>query len=67
MATAERGRAIGVNDSLAGVVSVIMALLTGPLIQWSGLPAAGMDGRPGVGAAAAAAARGQDQGTPGAR
>jgi MFS family permease len=41
-ATAERGRAIGVNDSFAGGVSVLAALVTGPLIEWSGLPAAGM-------------------------
>lgn len=40
--TAERGRAIGVNDSFAGAMSVLMALVTGPLIQWSGLPAAGL-------------------------
>lgn len=40
--TAERGRAIGVNDSFAGAMSVMMALVTGPLIQWSGLPAAGL-------------------------
>ncbi len=39
--TTERGRAIGVNDSFAGAVSVIMGLVTGPLIQWSGLPTAG--------------------------
>ena len=39
--TTERGRAIGVNDSFAGAVSVIMALVTGPLIQWYGLPTAG--------------------------
>ena len=40
--TAERGRAIGVNDSFAGAVSVLMALVTGPLIEFSGLPAAGL-------------------------
>ncbi len=39
--TAERGRAIGVNDSVAGGVSVLVAIATGPLIEWSGLPAAG--------------------------
>ena len=39
--TTERGRAIGVNDSFAGAVSVIMALVTGPLIHWCGLPTAG--------------------------
>jgi MFS family permease len=40
-ATHERGRAIGVNESFAGGISVVMALVTGPLIQWSGLPATG--------------------------
>jgi hypothetical protein len=40
--TAERGRAIGVNDSAAGAISVVAALVTGPLVQWSGLPAAGL-------------------------
>ena len=40
--TVERGRAIGVNDSFAGAMSVLMALVTGPLIEWSGLPAAGL-------------------------
>ena len=39
--TERRGRAIGVNDSLAGGVSVLTALITGPLIEWNGLPAAG--------------------------
>ncbi len=39
--TQERGRAIGVNDSVAGGVSVFCALVTGPLIELSGLPAAG--------------------------
>ncbi|OGA52677.1 MAG: hypothetical protein A3G25_02880 [Betaproteobacteria bacterium RIFCSPLOWO2_12_FULL_63_13] len=38
----ERGRAIGVNDSFAGAMSVAMAVVTGPLIEWSGLPAAGL-------------------------
>jgi MFS family permease len=40
--TQQRGRAIGLNDSLAGAVSVLTALVTGPLIDWSGLPAAGI-------------------------
>lgn len=40
--TYERGRAIGVNDSFAGGISVAMAVVTGPLIEWSGLPAAGL-------------------------
>jgi MFS family permease len=39
--TAERGRAIGVNDSFAGGVTVITALVAGPLAEWAGLPAAG--------------------------
>lgn len=42
VATAHRGRAIGVSESLGGAVSVLMALVTGPLIEYSGLPAAGM-------------------------
>ena len=40
--TVERGRAIGVNDSFAGGVTLAMALVTGPLIQWWSLPAAGL-------------------------
>ena len=40
--TAERGRTIGVNDTCAGGIAVVMAVLTGPLIAWSGLPAAGL-------------------------
>jgi MFS family permease len=40
-ATAQRGRAIGVNDSVAGGVSVISALVTGPVVEWYGLWAAG--------------------------
>lgn len=40
--TAERGRAIGINDSCAGGMSVVAALITGPLIEWNGLPAAGI-------------------------
>ena len=40
--TAERGRAIGIGDSAAGAVTVVTALVTGPLVQWSGLPAAGI-------------------------
>ncbi|MBI4292079.1 MAG: MFS transporter [Betaproteobacteria bacterium] len=39
--TIERGRAIGVIESFAGAMSVAMALITGPLIEWRGLPAAG--------------------------
>jgi MFS family permease len=40
--TAERGRAIGVNDSFAGGMTIATALVTGPLVQWGGLPAAGL-------------------------
>jgi MFS family permease len=40
--TAERGRAIGVNDSFAGGMTIATALVTGPLVQWAGLPAAGL-------------------------
>ncbi|MBI2320119.1 MAG: MFS transporter [Betaproteobacteria bacterium] len=40
--TIERGRAIGVIESFAGAMSVLMALVTGPLIEWRGLPAAGL-------------------------
>jgi MFS family permease len=40
--TAERGRAIGVNDSFAGVITIVTALVTGPLVHWGGLPAAGI-------------------------
>jgi MFS family permease len=38
----ERGRAIGVNDSFGGAASVLTALVTGPLVEWYGLPAAGV-------------------------
>jgi MFS family permease len=40
--TEERGRTIGVNDTCAGAIAVVMAVLTGPLIAWAGLPAAGV-------------------------
>ena len=40
--TVHRGRAIGINDSFAGGMSVAAALATGPLIEWQGLPAAGI-------------------------
>ena len=39
--TSQRGRAIGVNDSCAGAMSVLAAVVTGPLVDWAGLPAAG--------------------------
>ncbi|MFM9972618.1 MAG: MFS transporter [Burkholderiales bacterium] len=37
----QRGRAIGVNESCAGAVNVLMALVTGPILQWWGLPMTG--------------------------
>lgn len=40
--TGERGRAIGVNESFAGAINVLMALVTGPILQWSGLPMTGL-------------------------
>jgi MFS family permease len=40
--TAQRGRAVGVNESFAGGITVVAALVTGPLIEWNGLPAAGI-------------------------
>ncbi len=40
--TSVRGRAIGVNDSGAGAMTVLAAVVTGPLVQWSGLWAAGI-------------------------
>lgn len=40
--TIERGRAIGVIESFAGAMSVLMAVITGPLLEWRGLPAAGL-------------------------
>jgi MFS family permease len=36
--TEERGRAIGLSDSFAGGTAVFAALVTGPVIEWSGLP-----------------------------
>ena len=38
----KRGRAIGVNDSFAGGITVAAAVVTGPLIEFSGLPATGL-------------------------
>ncbi len=40
--TAERGRALGVNDTCAAGISVMIAFVTGPLITWAGLSAAGL-------------------------
>lgn len=39
---AQRGRAVGVNDSFAGAAAVTSAIVTGPLIQSWGLGAAGI-------------------------
>jgi MFS family permease len=39
--TTERGRAIGLNDTFAGLTTVFAAIVTGPLIEWYGLPATG--------------------------
>ena len=40
--TAERGRAIGLNDSFGGSMTVLTAVITGPLIEVYGLPSAGL-------------------------
>jgi MFS family permease len=40
--TAHRGRAIGVSETGAGAMTVLAALVTGPLIEWASLPAAGL-------------------------
>jgi MFS family permease len=40
--TTERGRAIGIADSFAGAMAVLAAIVTGPMIDWAGLPAAGL-------------------------
>jgi MFS family permease len=40
--TGARGRAIGTNDSWAGGTSLVLALITGPLISTLGLAAAGV-------------------------
>jgi MFS family permease len=39
--TQERGRAIGVNETFAGGANVAMAVVTGPLLEYAGLPATG--------------------------
>ena len=39
--TVQRGRAIGVSESFAGGVNMITALMTGPIVEWGGLPASG--------------------------
>jgi MFS family permease len=40
--TSQRGRAIGVNDSGAGAMTVVAAAATGPLVECTSLPAAGI-------------------------
>ena len=40
--TSMRGRAIGTNDSWAGGVSLVLSIITGPLISAFGLPASGL-------------------------
>ena len=37
--TSMRGRAIGTNDSWAGGTSLVLSIITGPLISYAGLPA----------------------------
>ncbi|MGE3155820.1 MAG: hypothetical protein AB7K78_03815, partial [Xanthobacteraceae bacterium] len=37
-----RGRAIGVSDSGAGIMTLLAAVVTGPLIECTSLPAAGI-------------------------
>jgi MFS family permease len=40
--TAHRGRAIGLSETGAGAMAVLAAVVTGPLIEWASLPAAGI-------------------------
>ena len=40
--TEHRGRAIGVSETGAGAMTLLAAVVTGPLIEWAGLPAAGL-------------------------
>ncbi len=40
--TSMRGRAIGTNDSWAGGTSLVLSIITGPLISALGLPASGL-------------------------
>ena len=40
--TAHRGRAIGVSDSGAAIMTVLAAVVTGPLVECTSLPAAGI-------------------------
>ncbi len=40
--TSHRGRAIGVSETGAGAMTLLAAVVTGPLIEWASLPAAGL-------------------------
>lgn len=40
--THERGRAIGVNETIAGAVNMLAAVVTGPILMLGGLPATGI-------------------------
>ena len=40
--THERGRAIGVNETIAGAVNMLAAVVTGPVMVMGGLPATGL-------------------------
>jgi MFS family permease len=40
--TTHRGRAIGVSETGAGAMTLLAAVVTGPLIEWASLPAAGI-------------------------
>lgn len=42
VATTERGRAVGLNDTCAGVMTIVVAVITGPLVESHGLGAAGI-------------------------
>lgn len=40
--TEQRGRAVGVIDTAAGMVTMGTAIIGGPIIEWGGLPSAGL-------------------------
>jgi MFS family permease len=40
--TAHRGRAIGVSETGGGAMTLLAAVITGPLIEYASLPAAGL-------------------------
>lgn len=40
--THERGRAIGVNETIAGAINVVAAVITGPMMVAGGMPATGI-------------------------